>query len=90
MRELLSAGGLNVFEWETPIIPIIIGPAKLAGEFAKKLEEEGILVSAIRPPSVPTGESRLRLTIIATHTIEEIENTADILIRIWKELIAEK
>ena len=90
MRELLSAGGLNVVEGETPIIPIIIGPAKLASEFAKKLEEEGILVSAIRPPSVPTGESRLRLTIIATHTIEEIENTADILIRIWKELIAEK
>lgn len=90
MRELLSEGGLNVVEGETPIIPIIIGPAKLAGEFAKKLEEEGILVSAIRPPSVPTGESRLRLTIIATHTIEEIENTADILIRIWKELIAEK
>lgn len=90
MRELLSAGGLNVVEGETPIIPIIIGPAKLAGEFAKKLEDEGILVSAIRPPSVPTGESRLRLTIIATHTIEEIENTADILIRIWKELIAEK
>ena len=90
MRKLLSEGGLNVFEGETPIIPIIIGPAKLAGEFTKKLEDEGILVSAIRPPSVPTGESRLRLTIIATHTIEEIENTADILIRIWKELIAEK
>lgn len=90
MRELLSAGGLNVVEGETPIIPIIIGPAKLASEFAKKLEDEGILVSAIRPPSVPTGESRLRLTIIATHTIEEIENTADIIIRIWKELIAEK
>lgn len=90
MRELLSAGGLNVVEGETPIIPIIIGPAKLAGEFAKKLEDEGILVSAIRPPSVPTGESRLRLTIIATHTIEEIEYTADIIIRIWKELIAEK
>lgn len=90
MRELLSAGGLNVLEGETPIIPIIIGPAKLAGEFAKKLEEEGILVSAIRPPSVPDGESRLRLTIIATHTIEEIEYTADIVIRIWNELKTEK
>ena len=90
MRELLSAGGLNVVEGETPIIPIIIGPAKLAGEFAQKLEEEGILVSAIRPPSVPDGESRLRLTIIATHTIEEIEYTADIVIRIWNELKTEK
>jgi glycine C-acetyltransferase len=90
MRELLSEGGLNVVEGETPIIPIIIGPAKLAGEFAQKLEEEGILVSAIRPPSVPDGESRLRLTIIATHTIEEIEYTADIVIRIWNELKTEK
>ena len=90
MRELLSAGGLNVVDGETPIIPIIIGPAKLASEFAQKLEEEGILVSAIRPPSVPDGESRLRLTIIATHTIEEIEYTADIVIRIWNELKTEK
>lgn len=86
MRELLSDGGLNVVEGETPIIPIIIGPARLASEFAQKLEEEGILVSAIRPPSVPAGESRLRLTIIATHTIEEIERTADIIIRVWDEL----
>lgn len=90
MRELLSAGGLNVVDGETPIIPIIIGPAKLASEFAQKLEEEGILVSAIRPPSVPDGESRLRLTIIATHTIEEIEYTADTVIRIWNELKTEK
>lgn len=90
MRELLSAGGLNVLDGETPIIPIIIGPAKLASEFAQKLEEEGILVSAIRPPSVPDGESRLRLTIIATHTIEEIEYTADTVIRIWNELKTEK
>ena len=90
MRELLSAGGLNVLDGETPIIPIIIGPAKLAGEFAKKLEDEGILISAIRPPSVPDGESRLRLTIIATHTIEEIEYTADTVIRIWNELKTEK
>ena len=90
MRELLSEGGLNVVEGETPIIPIIIGPAKLASEFAQKLEEEGILVSAIRPPSVPAGESRLRLTIIATHTIEEIEYTADIIIRIWNELKTDK
>ena len=38
-----------------------------------ELEKEGILVSAIRPPSVPKDMSRLRLTVIATHTKEEIE-----------------
>ncbi len=88
MRDLLSEGGLNVVEGETPIIPIIIGPAKLASEFAEKLKEEGILVSAIRPPSVPEGESRLRLTIIATHTIEEIEHTAQTIIKIWNNIKA--
>lgn len=88
MRDLLSEGGLNVVEGETPIIPIIIGPAKLASEFAEKLKEEGILVSEIRPPSVPEGESRLRLTIIATHTIEEIEHTAQTIIKIWNNIKA--
>ncbi len=86
MRNLLKEGGLNVIEGETPIIPILIGEAKTANEFSKRLEEEGILVSAIRPPSVPKGESRLRLTIIATHTKEEIEFAARKIIDIWKIL----
>ena len=76
MRKLLVDGGLNVIDGETPIIPIIIGPADLANRFSNQLKEEGILVSAIRPPSVPKGESRLRLTVMATHTKEEIEYTA--------------
>ena len=86
MRKLLNDAGLNVVDGETPIIPIIIGPADLANKFSKKLEEEGILVSSIRPPSVPKGESRLRLTIIATHTKEEIEFAARKIIDIWKIL----
>lgn len=86
MRKLLKDGGLNIVEGETPIIPIIVGPAELANEFSNKLEKEGILVSAIRPPSVAKGESRLRLTIISSHTIEEIEFTANKIIKIWNEI----
>lgn len=86
MRNLLNDAGLNVVDGETPIIPIIIGPAELANRFSKKLEKEGILVSSIRPPSVPKGESRLRLTIIATHTREEIKSTANTIIKIANEL----
>ena len=59
MRKLLNDAGLNVVDGETPIIPIIIGPADLANRFSKKLEKEGILVSSIRPPSVPKDMSRL-------------------------------
>ena len=86
MRNLLKEGGLNVIDGETPIIPIIIGPADLTNKFSKELEKEGILVSAIRPPSVPKGESRLRLTVIATHTKEEITHTAKTMIKIWNDL----
>ena len=86
MRNLLKEGGLNVIDGETPIIPIIIGPADLTNRFSKELEKEGILVSAIRPPSVPKGESRLRLTVIATHTKEEITFTAKTIIKIWNDL----
>ena len=89
MRKLLSNAGLNIVEGETPIIPIIIGSADLANRFSKELEKEGILVSAIRPPSVPKGQSRLRLTIMATHTKEEIEYTAAKIINIWNNLNTE-
>ena len=86
MRNILKEGGLNVVEGETPIIPIIIGPAELTNKFSKELEKEGILVSAIRPPSVPKGESRLRLTVIASHTKEEIEYAANTIIKIWEKI----
>ena len=86
MRELLKNGGLNIVEGQSPIIPIIVGSADLTNRFSKELEKEGILVSAIRPPSVPKGESRLRLTIIASHTKEEIEFAANKIIKIWNEI----
>ena len=86
MRKLLKEGGLNIVEGQSPIIPILVGSADLTNRFSKELENEGILVSAIRPPSVPKGESRLRLTIIASHTKEEIEFAADKIIKIWNEI----
>ncbi|WP_298534847.1 pyridoxal phosphate-dependent aminotransferase family protein [uncultured Methanobrevibacter sp.] len=86
MRKLLCDAGLNIVDGETPIIPIIIGPADLANKISKELEKEGILVSSIRPPSVPKDMSRLRLTVIATHTKDEIEYTAQKIIEIWNIL----
>ncbi len=90
MRALLKNAGLNIIEGETPIIPILIGPAELANRFSDELKNKGILVSAIRPPSVAKGESRLRLTIMATHTKEEIEFAAKTIIKIWNKLKIEE
>ena len=86
MRKMLAKAGLNIVEGETPIIPIIVGPAELANELSLNLKKEGILVSAIRPPSVPKDMSRLRLTIIATHTKEEIEFTSNTIKKIWDNI----
>ena len=86
MRKMLAEAGLNIVEGETPIIPIIVGPAELANELSLNLKKERILVSAIRPPSVPKDMSRLRLTIIATHTKEEIEFTSNTIKKIWDNI----
>jgi glycine C-acetyltransferase/8-amino-7-oxononanoate synthase len=64
---------------ETAIIPIIIGPAEKTMELAAKAQEKGVLLSAIRPPTVPEGESRLRITITAAHQKEELECLASLL-----------
>ena len=60
-------------ERETPIIPLIIGDAKKTMEISQKLFEQGLFISGVRPPTVPEGESRLRITVTASHSKEEIE-----------------
>ncbi|MEH7453740.1 8-amino-7-oxononanoate synthase [Gottfriedia acidiceleris] len=70
----------------TPIIPVIIGDAKDALIFAEKLLENGIFAPAIRPPTVPIGESRIRLTVTSEHSSEEINYLLDCFYRIGKEV----
>jgi len=63
-------------EPKTPIVPLILGDAATALNAAAKLEKTGFLVSAIRPPTVPDGSSRLRFTFSSEHSDEEIEALA--------------
>lgn len=69
----LRSAGFHVMETKTPIIPVMIGEAGMAVQFSRRLMEEGIHVPAIRPPTVPAGTSRLRITLMATHTREDLE-----------------
>jgi 8-amino-7-oxononanoate synthase len=64
------------------IVPIILGDARAALEAARVLEEHGFLAIAIRPPTVPAGTARLRLTFTAQHPDDEIERLAA-LVRIF-------
>ncbi len=63
---------------QSPIVPIVIGDEETAMAASRFLEEEGYLVVAIRPPTVPSGTARLRLTFTAQHPDDAIERLADI------------
>jgi 8-amino-7-oxononanoate synthase len=70
----------------TPIIPVIIGDPQDAVIFAEKLQENGIFAPAIRPPTVPKGESRIRLTVTSDHSSKEIDYLLECFHFIGKEL----
>jgi 7-keto-8-aminopelargonate synthetase-like enzyme len=57
---------------ETPIIPLLVGDASLTMQMAALLLEEGVFIQGIRPPSVPQGTSRLRITVSAAHSAGEV------------------
>ncbi len=63
-------------EAQSPIVPLVIGDARAAVDASALLEREGFLVTAIRPPTVPEGTARLRLTFSAGHPDAEIERLA--------------
>ncbi len=78
--------GFDIFKSQTPIIPILVKDAALSLRFSQMLFESGIFVSAIRPPTVPANTARLRVTLMATHTQEDLENLLKHVGRIGKEL----
>ncbi|MEO5574333.1 MAG: 8-amino-7-oxononanoate synthase [Gammaproteobacteria bacterium] len=63
----------------TPIQPLLIGDSKAAMDWSEALLARGILVTAIRPPSVPQGESRLRITLSAAHSEAQIDRLLEVL-----------
>ena len=79
VKDRLKLLSLNVTSLESPIIPIIIGNAKKAVDISGFLFESGILIPAIRPPTVPDESSRLRVTIMATHTRADLDKLLDVL-----------
>ena len=71
-REGAQALGLDLLPSTTPIQPVLMQSEANALQVAQQLEDQGILVTAIRPPTVPAGTSRLRITFTANHTKADV------------------
>jgi 8-amino-7-oxononanoate synthase len=76
MKSCLGEVGFDVMASETPIVPLTFGAEAAALQMSERLTERGYFVPAIRPPSVPNGTSRLRITLCATHSSEEVKGLA--------------
>ena len=71
--------GLTLMDSCTPIQPVIVGDVRQATQASERLLESGFLVSAIRPPTVPAGSARLRITLSALHDDEHIDRLLEAL-----------
>jgi 8-amino-7-oxononanoate synthase len=85
VRRLLCGDGVTALGDETsPIVPILIGDATRTMRIGAELAARGFLVGAVRPPTVAPGTSRLRVTISAAHTEEQISAFANTLAELFR------
>ncbi|MGE4253116.1 MAG: glycine C-acetyltransferase [Parvibaculaceae bacterium] len=85
-RIAMSKSGFNLLPGEHPIIPVMLGEAKLAQDMAAKLYERGIYVTGFFYPVVPQGAARIRTQMSAAHTPQDIDKAAAAFTEVGKEL----
>lgn len=86
MRSMLSSGGLDLMDSQAAIMPVLVGDTGKAQRISRRLlEEHNVFIPAIRPPTVPKGQARLRLTVSAVHSRSELEEAALAVIKLCRE-----
>jgi len=73
LKQGLRGLGFELGRSESPILPLIIGEAEKCMKFSEQLLARGVFAQGIRPPTVPPGTSRIRMTVMATHTAAHLE-----------------
>lgn len=81
----LKALGISTGDSETPIVPVLIGDAEKTLTVSNKLLEYGIYAAAIRPPTVPDGAARIRTTVTAAHTENDIGSALEVFGKLRQE-----
>lgn len=84
-KEKMKKLGFNIGSSETPITPVMLGDAKLAVNFSKKLFEEGVFAVALGFPTVPMGKARIRVMISAVHKKEHLNKALEKFAKVGRE-----
>ena len=79
-RKLADAAGIALTDSTTPIQPVVVGDSAAALKISEHLKESGIMTIAIRPPTVPVGQARIRITLMTDHTEADIEKLVTALV----------
>ncbi len=90
LRERLTLRAWSLLPSQTPIQPVIIGDNAQTMAAGAALLERGFWVGAIRPPTVPQGSARLRITLSAAHTLTQVDALADALLEIESQLSSQE
>ncbi len=85
-RTGMTKAGFSIKEGVTPIVPVMLGDARLAGDLAKGLLDEGIYVIGFSFPVVPKGEARIRVQLSAQHTDEQVDRAITAFATVGKRL----
>jgi glycine C-acetyltransferase len=86
LRSGLEAAGFTVKPGPTPILPVMLGDAAVAGQMAGRLQEKGVYVVAFSYPVVPQGQARIRVQVSAAHTPEQIDHAITAFTEAGREL----
>ena len=85
-RAAMAEAGFSLLEGEHPIIPVMLGDAKLAQDMAARMLELGVYVIGFSFPVVPRGQARIRTQMSAAHTFEQIDRTVEAFKQAGREL----
>ena len=86
MRERLDDAGFDTGPSETPIIPAVVGEDMAAFTMCRRLIDEGVFVNPVVSPAVEPGNALIRLSLMATHTEDEINQAMDSMVKVGREL----
>ena len=85
-KDKMRAAGFDTGRSETPITPVMLGEAKTAQGFSRRLYEEGVFAMAIGFPTVPLGKARIRVMISATHSEQDLDHGVEKFVKVGREL----